>query len=184
DEELKKFAAVLVSAKEALGKQDVEGANTLLKEAKPLAGTKTHRAMIERLEVLSGYVAAFHNAVDQSLEKLSPGNSFPVTPDALVALVEKKPASIIIHVTGFNREYALNELPLGLGIALANQSLDPDALSTQVVRGAFQAVHPKASEQHIQEVRDWWRAATDGGENIGDLILVLDDDYKRLTGEE
>jgi hypothetical protein len=184
DEELKKFAGVLKSVKEALGKQQIGAANSLLEEAKPLAGTKTHRAMIERLEMLSAYVEAFHNAVQQSLKKLSPGDSFPVTPSTLVALVEKKPESIIIHVAGFNKEYALNELSLGLGLALANQSLDQTALSTLVLKGAFQSIHPKSSEQHIQEVRDWWRSAADGGEEIGDLILVLDDDYGRLAGEE
>lgn len=183
DEQLKALSDQLKQAKQALGSQDVAAAREFLEKAKPMAGTKTHRAMIERLEALTGYVEAFHRAIPQALEKLQPGDSFPVG-NAIVALVEKKPESVVIHVAGRNREYALNDLSLGLGIALADQALDQDAPISMVVKGAFQAVHPKATDEHIQEVRDWWRNAADMGERLGDLILVVDDDYDRMAGVE
>ena len=183
EEELKKLADLLRSAKTALGTQEIAKSKELLAEAKPLAGTTSQRAMIDRLEALTGYVEAFHKAIPQALESMQPGDSFPVS-EAIVALVEKKPESVIIHVAGRNREYPLSGLSLGLGLALADQVLDQDAPSTNVVKGAFQAVHPRASEEHIQQVRDWWREAMDAGESLGDLILVVDDDYGRMAGEE
>jgi hypothetical protein len=183
EDQLKELAETLRSAKAALGAQDIAKSKELLEAAKPMAGTKTHRAMIERLEALTGYVAAFHTSIPKALETLSPGDSFPVG-SAIVALVEKKPESVVIHAGGRNREYPLNGLSLGLGLALADQVLEQEAASTKVVKGAFQAVHPRATEEHIQDVRDWWRGAMDEGETIGDLLLVLDDDYARMAGEE
>jgi hypothetical protein len=182
-EQLKQLAEQLKNAKTLLGEGKIEEANGVLTAALPTAGTTSQRAMIERLQLLAGYVSAFSKAVDAGLGKLKPGDSIPLG-DAIVALVEKKPDSVVIHILGRNREYPLAKLPLGLAHALADQSLDQAEASTLVIKGAYQAVHPRTSPEHVLEIRDWWRDASDKGETIADLILVLDDDYDRMAGLE
>ena len=69
--------------------------------------------------------------------------------------------------------FHLGELPPRLSTALADHWFD--SASSKVFRGAMMAVTDSYDKE---EVRNLWRAAEASGEvQLGDLEIVLDDEY-------
>jgi uncharacterized FlaG/YvyC family protein len=181
-DELKSLSDALIAARTALQEQDFEAADEKLSEAETFAKSDEHKAMVARLKKAQEYLSEFRAAIDRAMKTLDAGVSFQVSADVIVAVVERKTNAIIVKVAGRNQSYPLNQLPLKLGVALADQGLQ-ESEDAPLIKGVFQALHARATEKHINEVRVWWEKA---GEKGAELLPLLDDDYEAIAspGEE
>ena len=91
-------------------------------------------------------------------------------------VVENNARHLILRVAGRNKTYPIDSLPVELATELADRWFEANAASTKIFRGAMMAVTPGFDKS---EARQLWRAARlSGNVDIGDLELVLDDDYQ------
>jgi hypothetical protein len=150
-----------------------EQAAALFLRARPLARQPEQKARIARWESLSDLLVEFQGAVRQAMNSLEAGTSFPISDSTHVVVVERLSDGIIIRAGGKNHTFSLTELPLALGLALAERGLPPGPRAKAVL-GAFQAVHPRASKAHRETARQLWLEAADAGEATTDLLPILD----------
>jgi len=172
------LAESLEKARAALLQMDLEGAAEHLDKARPLARVAEHREWFSRLERLKNYLEQYQQAVQRALQKLSAGDNLEISSDLVIGIVERKPTELTVRIAGRNMTYSLKELPLRLGLALIENGMEAGP-QLWAVKAAFQATHPRATEQHKQEAQQWWKQAAEGGEPTEDLERVFTDDYSQ-----
>ncbi|MCA9221436.1 MAG: hypothetical protein KDA71_13995, partial [Planctomycetales bacterium] len=183
-QEVQALAKALSTAREALGEMNLDIADAELAKAQPLAKLPAHQAKLDRLKQLTHYTREFRHALEESLKGLQAGQSIPISESTVVAVVEANANTLIIKVAGVTRRYPVNELPLGLAVALADMWLDQGQPSSQLVKGAFVVAHKKASADNIAKARGWWEeAAARGLTLVNDLMPVIEDRYDNLADD-
>jgi hypothetical protein len=181
-EELSALAKQLTAARDAIWRQEFAEAEALLTEAMTLARLPEHQAMVSRLHRVGQQLREFRAGVDRAMQSLEAGVSFPISDSIIVVVVERRPDEVVIKVAGRNQTFPLNDLPLLLGRALFEQGTQPGP-EALVIKGAFQAVHPRSNAEHREEVRGWWMQAAEELPEVQDLLPFLDDDYASLTAD-
>lgn len=146
-----------------------------LDEAQRLAQQPDHVAKYERLQRMAAYLIAFREAVAASLENLGAGATLSVGTSTQVGVVEAQPDHITVRVAGANRRYAVDEMPIGLAVAVANHSM-PENTESKVIKGAYVLINAQSTEDFREKARTWWQEAEQSGE-LGDMMLFLDDTY-------
>ena len=171
------LSSALKEARAALGTTDFAAAQAALDKAAPLAKLPEHQAAYERLKRLTGFVEEFQAALQASIETLEAGASVTVGSSTQVGVVETRSDSIILKVAGANRTYKIDDLPLGLAVALADhgQEKTPHWL---IVKGGYVLAHQDAVEDAVEKAKQWWQEAAQAGGELGDLELLLEDDYE------
>lgn len=183
-QEVQALVKALTTAREALGEMNLDIADAELAKAQPLAKLPAHQAKLDRLKQLTHYTRQFRHALEESLKGLQAGQSIPISESTVVAVVEANANTLIIKVAGVTRRYPVNELPLGLAVALADMWLDQGQPSSQLVKGAFVVAHKKASADNIAKARGWWEeAAARGLTLVNDLMPVIEDRYDNLADD-
>lgn len=173
-EDVLQLGELLVAARTAMAEQRFDDADQHLIEADRVARLPEHRAMVDRLRKLGSYAREFPVAVRRGLQKLEAGATLPLVGDEPAVIVERERDAVKVRWRGQNFTFSLDKLPIALGVPLAQQGSDgsPRAL---VIHGAFVALHKRANEEHIEQVRAWWQEAIDAGEPIDDQLPVLQD---------
>lgn len=179
-EQLQQLGAALTAARTALAEQRFEEARTSLASARELAVLEEHQNMVARLNKLAGYAEQFQQAVTRGMRSLEAGATFMLTDGEPVVVVERMADAIKIRWKGQNLDFELKKLPISIGIPLARLGLD-DSPESKVITGAFQALHRRATPEHLDEVRGWWTEAAAEGADVADLLPVLDDRYDFAT---
>jgi hypothetical protein len=172
--QLAQLGTMLKTARRALGERNFDVATAELAKAEALAKDPEHKAKVERLKMLHGYVVEFWNAVAEGLKGFRGGGTELKYKDTLIAVVEASPNHIIIRSAGENRRFDRLGMPGGLAMAVADTWFNPNAASTKVFRGAFYAVEPGAD---VNEARRLWQEAALSGTNTAPLLPVLADTY-------
>lgn len=174
--QLAHLSELLTTAHLALREREFIIAAESLEQAKRFAVSPEHKALVRRLELLAHYVEEFWSAYRESLASKGDGQEFEFG-NRIIVLVEIRPNVLIIRSAGRNLTYSDKSVPAGLAMALANDWLDPGAVSTRVVRGALYAVDPAGSNDRARQA---WKEAQFMGADVEDLLLVLDDTYDNL----
>lgn len=173
--ERKQLGELLSAARRALSNRDTDLARQLLQQAKPLARRADDQAKWARLAKLTQHVASYWQAAADQLRRLEAGHEIELAGQR-VMVVEVDARRLILRAAGRNHEYQVDDLPSGLAVALADRWFDPNAASTKVFRGAMMAVSSEFDRADAKRV--WREAAASGSIDLGDLELVLDDDYQ------
>jgi hypothetical protein len=135
-----------------------------------------HHARYERLMLLAGYAKNFQAALQSAIAGLHPGDQIEVGGSTVVGFVSAAPGSITLRVTGTNRTYALENLPVGLAVALADRWLDKEDPVSLAVKGAYLAALKETTDERRTRARQWLEEASQRGVE-GELHKVLDDRY-------
>ena len=81
--------------------------------------------------------------------------------------------------------YPLNELPLGLAMALALQSLPADLPGTKVIQAGYVLTATKKNASALTKAQEWYREAALEDPKLLDLSAIGADDYDSLlSGKE
>jgi hypothetical protein len=121
--------------------------------------------------------------VAAAVREMQAGESFTVGASTEVAFVEASENQVTLHVGGMNRTYALNDLPVGLAIAIAEFKLPEANAASRVVKGAYLLVHKRADDELRKKAALWWHEAQGHGVNLVQLLPFLSDDYDALVND-
>ena len=173
-EQLQSLSKLLQGIKPALGRRDFKASEKLLADAKALASRPQDKDKLNRLAVLHEYVESYWSGLSKQLARLDGGSEIEF-PNGRAIVVEKTRDELIVRHNGANKTFDLADLPIKFAVHLADSWFDANAASTNVFRGAMLAVTPGYSAESAREI---WRSVDSSGEvSLGDLELVLDDDY-------
>jgi len=176
-EDVTALASALKAARAALEEYDFDGALRELAKAKSLPKLPEHQAKFERLDLLTQYAREFRSALLEAIGNLEPGSQIKVGTTEVIAVVSATPQRITVRVRGTSRTFAINDLPAGLAVAVADSWLDQEDPMTPVLKAAYVASLKDAREDESAKAREWFQEAANRGANIGDLAEVIDDTY-------
>ncbi len=175
-EEVAALAKTLKAAHAAILNGQYEAAEAELDKVESLPKRPEHHAKYERLTLLAGYAKNFDSALKQAVAGLHAGDDIQVGGSTAVGFVSAAKDSITLRVAGTNRTYALDKLPAGLAVAIADRWLNKDDPASPAIKGAYLASLKDADEEHKAKARQWLQEASKKGIE-GELHKVLDDTY-------
>lgn len=175
-EEVATLAKTLKAAHAAILNGRYEAAEAELNKVEPLPKRPEDHAKYERLTLLAGYAKNFQAALKKAVAGLHPGDEIQVGSSTVVGFVSAAKDSITLRVTGTNRTYALENLPAGLAVAIAERWLNKDDPATLAMKGAYVASLKDLDEERKAKAREWLEEASKKG-IAGELHKVLDDTY-------
>lgn len=170
------LAKTLQAAHAAILDGKYDAAIAELEKAGSLPKLPEQHAKYERLMLLAGYAKQFQSALKSSVAGLHPGDEIEVGSSTVVGFVSAANDSITLRVTGANRTYALDHLPVGLAVAIADRWLKKDDPVSLAVKGAFVASLKDLDDERQAKARQWLEDASKKGVE-GELHKVLDDTY-------
>lgn len=156
---------------------DLEPFDSEVEKILPLAREEPYRSQLARLDQLGQLRKIFRDAILASVRKLSAGETFKVM-NTTVAFVEGTDEYIIIKIGGNNEKHSLRELPLGLGLGLADLSLDSDAGTDVAARGVYCLLIPKQTSVSQREGKKFMAKAIESGKVRADLLSVFEERYE------
>jgi hypothetical protein len=175
-EQVAALAKTLKAAHAAILAGNYEAALGELDKVASLPKLPEHHAKYERLMLLAGYAKNFQSALQSAIAGLQAGDEIEVGGSTVVGFVSAARGSITLRVTGANRTYALEKLPVGLAVALADRWLDKDDPVSLAVKGAYLASLKETTDERKARARQWLEEASQKGVE-GELHKVLDDRY-------
>jgi hypothetical protein len=175
-EEAAALAKTLKTAHEAILDGKYDAALAELDKVEALPKLPEQHAKHDRLTLLAGYAKNFQSALKSAVAGLHPGDEIEVGNSTVVGFVSSAQDSITLRVTGANRTYALDRLPVGLAVAIADRWLKKDDPVSLATKGAFVASVRNLDDERKAKARQWLEEASKKGVE-GELHKVLDDTY-------
>ncbi len=175
-EETAALAKTLKTAHAAILAGKYDAALVELDKVRFLPKLPEHHAKYERLTLMAGYAKEFQSALKAAVAALQSGDEIEVGSSTVVGFVSAAEDSITLRVTGANRTYAMDSLPVGLAVALADRWLKKDDPVSLVIKGAFVASVHGIDDERRAKARQWLEEASKKGVE-GELHKVLDDTY-------
>lgn len=170
------LATTLQAAHAAILDGQYDAAIAELDKVESLPKLPEHHAKYERLRLLAGYAKSFQSALKSAVAGLHPGDEIEVGSSTVVGFVSAAEDSITLRVTGANRTYPLDRLPVGLAVAIADRWLKKDDPVSLALKGAFVASVKELDDERKAKARQWLEEASRKGVE-GELHKVLDDTY-------
>ena len=143
--------AALQLAREAVGKGEWATMVELAAAAASAAVTEPQKVSAARLERLADMATYYHGAIEKGLSGLGAGESFNLTEQLQIVVVEITPEKFIVRFNGRNKEYPRGELPLVMAHKLARFALPTEAPLTELAAEAYQAIAPISNAQYRQQ---------------------------------
>lgn len=116
---------------------------------------KTQKERAEALYELAELASYYRGGIERGVDSLVVGNDFAVTDSFRVIVVEKGDDKLVIRYNAKNRSYTFDEFPFSLANKLAAFAMPMDAPATEAAKAAYQALAPKATDEHRKEAIDW-----------------------------
>ena len=181
-EDVEALSSALKAARAALEDYDFDGAVEGLKKVRPVPKLPEHQAKFERLDLLAQYAQQFRSALLEAINSLEAGSEIKIGTDEIIVVVSATPQRLTVRVRGTSRTFAINDLPPGLAVAVADSWLDQGDSVTPVLKAAYVASLKDAKEDQLAKAREWFREGAKRGADIGDLATVIDDTYELAKG--
>jgi len=182
--ELKKLATLLTNARQALSRQNMAQAGTLLKEAESVAKRPADMEKVGRLLRLTSYVEAYWDAANDGLRQLQSGSELTIGGEP-VFVVQRTAEILVLRAAGRNRTYQCKALPIPLRVFLAERWFNSNAASTKVFRGAMMSVTPG---YEFAEASRQWKVAEAAGklsqQDRLDLERAATEDYGMMHSKQ
>lgn len=175
-EEVAALAKTLQAAHAAIVNREYDAAEAELNKVASLPKLPLDHAKYERLTLWAGYAKNFQAALQRAVAGLHPGDDIEVGSSTVVGFVSADKDSITLRVSGTNRTYALDRLPAGLAVAIADRWMKKDDAASLAMKGAYVAALKDLDEERKAKAREWLQEASRRGIQ-GELHKVLDDRY-------
>jgi hypothetical protein len=177
-QQVQELSRALTAARSALENGQFEDALTQLGGVERLPMLPDHFERYQRLQLLIQYARNFRSELSKAISSLSGTDEIPVGTSTVVGVVETGRDRITVRVAGANRTYGIDELPVGLAIAISDLHLAKSDPISLVVKAAYLTSRKDIRADQLAKARDWFREAKQKGADIGDLEKVLDDSYQ------
>jgi hypothetical protein len=178
-EELQQLGQLLGRARVALSQHEFVEAGRLIEQASKFAKSDEHVALVDRLQMLADLAEKFWSGVATATRQLQATQEIKVgSGDLIVVVVETGPDWLTIRNQGRNTRYLVAEMPPGLALAIARQSMNEDDPQTQLMFGAGLATVKDLKPAHLEEARRYWERAAAAGADAAPLQTVLTDTYE------
>jgi hypothetical protein len=138
-------------ARQAIAAADWPTMQPLAEAAQQAAVTAEQRKQASRLLQLAELASYYHGGVEKGLDGLQAAESFAVTDQLQVVVVEITQEKIVVKFSGRNKEYPRRELPLVLADKIAGFAMPAGAPETTAAGHAYQAVAPITTPQYRQQ---------------------------------
>lgn len=167
--------AALQRAREAVGKGEWATMVELAAAAAAAAVTEPQKVSAARLERLADMATYYHAAIEKGLSGLGAGESFNLTEQLQIVVVEITPEKLIVRFNGRNKEYPRGELPLVMAHKLARFALPTEAPLTELAAEAYQAIAPISNAQYRQQSLRKLEAMPEMVEDLrpADLVVAI-----------
>jgi hypothetical protein len=177
-EQVQELSQAMIAARTALEGGQYDDALAKLAGVSRLPMLDDHAQRYERLQLLVQYARNFREELSKAVAALRGGDEVPVGTSTVVGVVQTERDRITVRVAGANRVYGIDDLPVGLAIAIADTNLSESDPISLVIKGAHLAARKDARDDQLAKAREWFREAKQKGADIGDLDKVLDDSYQ------
>jgi len=182
-EEVHRLAKALTDARTALADQNTDEADDLLRSVMKMKMLPEHRLKFERLQELSRLVDQCVIAIQMTIPTFEAGSVLTIGGSTQISIVEANKEHLIIRRNGSNTTYKLDEIPLGLSIALADRSLDSNEPVNLVVKGAFVLARARDDAARTK-AHEWFaEAKARGVKDVDRLMPVFDDKYDNMEAD-
>lgn len=141
-EQLEAAQAALQKARQAISTAQWTQMNTAAEAAVTAAATEEQKKMADQLVHLAEVASYYHVGVEKALDGLKASETFNVTEQLQIAVVEITPTKVTLRFNGRNKDYARSELPLVIAHKIASFSMPVDSPATQIAAQAYQAIAP------------------------------------------
>jgi hypothetical protein len=175
------LAALEAALKEARAAVLARKYDTAIEQLNRLASvpkTPDQQALCDRLNLLAQYAQNFQSALSEAVADLRAGDEIELAESTVVGVVEVQGDRITFRSQGRNVTRAIDDLPPGLAVAIADRWLAKNDPVSLVVKGAFLVARQNAKESELAKAREWWSEAAGAGFDLGDLPKVIDDSYE------
>lgn len=147
--------AALKAAGDSILKSEWEQMKRLCEVAVEAAANERQTENAKRLFAVADLADYYHIGLKKALSELQSGNSFMLTDQIEVNVVEAGPDQIVLQVGGRPRTYLFAEMPFILVHRLGEFSMSKDDPFVVAAKAVFQTIYPKAIEQDRKQARDW-----------------------------
>lgn len=179
EEQLAAGETALMQAKEVIRAADWSRMVEATEQALAAAVSSEQRTAAQRLNALADLATHYREGVDRGLEKLSAGESFDLTEQLQVVVVEINAEQVIVRFSGRNKEYPRESLPLVIVHKVARFALPVDSPVTAAAAMAFQAIAPVSTIEYRQQAIRQLAAIEEPDDRFDptELIAAIEDVY-------
>lgn len=143
--------AALKRARDAVAKGEWSTMVELVEAAAAAAVTEPQKRSAAQLGELADLATYYHGAIEKGVAGLRAGETFNLTEQLQIAVVEVAPEKLIVRFNGKNKEYPRGELPLVMAHKMARFSLPTESPVTQIAAEVYQTLAPVSSAQYRQQ---------------------------------
>jgi hypothetical protein len=144
-------AAAIAKAREAIAKADWDTMLQQAEAAQQAAATAEDKVQASRLVQLADLASYYHGGIEKGLDGLGAGESFNVTEQLQIVVVEIGPEKVIFRFSGRNKEYPRRELPLVLAHRIARFAVATAEPVGIAAANAYQAIAPISTQQYREQ---------------------------------
>ena len=141
-----------------------------------LANTDEQKAIATRLHDITEYAAKFQELLDESLDvRVKAGST--IRAGQSVAVVREISSEVIkLRINGTNREFAREQLHVGVAFAFAEKYFE-DAQMTPVIKAAFLLIQENPTARQLEVAQELLNTGKEAGAPVEGLELYLKDNY-------
>ena len=150
-EQLETAQAALLKARQVLATAQWDQMNAAAAAAVQAAVTQDDKKTAIQFVQLAELATYYHIGVEQALDGLKATETFNVTEQIEVAVVEITPAKVTLKFNGRNKDYARSELPLVVAHKIAGFTLPIDAPATKTAAQVYQTLAPVTTPQYREQ---------------------------------
>ncbi len=150
-EQLQASQAALGKARQVLATAKWSEMNAAAEAAVKAAATPEQKNMAMQLVQLAELATYYHVGVEKALDGLKANETFNVTEQLQISLVEITPQKVVLRFNGRNKDYARAELPLVIAHKIASFTMPVDAPATKAAAQVYQALAPVTTPQYREQ---------------------------------
>ncbi|HBJ33870.1 MAG TPA: hypothetical protein DDZ51_03700 [Planctomycetaceae bacterium] len=171
-EKLQTAQAALVTARQVLATAKWDQMNAAAEAAVKAAATAEQKQMADQLVELAELATYYQVGVEKALDGLKANETFNVTEQLQVSLVEITPDKVVLRFNGRNKDYVRSELPLVIAHKIAGFTMPIDAPATKAAAQVYQALAPVTTPQYREQAIKALEAMPPQPDDVDPAVLV------------
>ncbi len=174
-EQLQAAQTALAKARQILATAKWDQMNAAAEAAAQAAATPEQKQMAKQLVQLAELATHYHDGVEKALDGLKAAETFNVSDQLQISVVEITAEKVVLRFNGRNKDYARAELPLVIAHKIAGFTMQVDAPATKAAAQAYQSLAPVTTPQYREqaiEALEAMRPQLDGVD-LADVVAAI-----------
>lgn len=150
-QQLEAAQAALRKARQVIANAKWDQMNAAAEAAVQAAATQEQKLMAQQLVQLAELATYYHTGVEQALDGLKAAETFNVTDQLQISVVEITPAKVTLRFNGRDKDYVRSELPLVVAHKIVGFTIPVDSPATKAAAQAYQSLAPVTTPQYREQ---------------------------------